>query len=288
VVGVAAMSDRVMHGPDRHLVVFSHDGPREKEFVVPGRTMNMDSAANTNSAADKEYDSIIIHHRIWKDYNDSVYEGNVWVRTRDMAESGGFKNRLTVSRDPYRGYDGMLNALQMNDRNLLPGVYQLLDSIHRQRYLCRVGFAEMVVAFVQDIPYSLVLDRDCNPDLYSDPFTRSYLQTAGASCSGHERFGINTPVEFMGTLKGDCDTRTLLLYTLLAHYGYDVAILSSEVYSHSLLGIVLPVSGVSYSFHGKDYTLWETTAEGMPPGVIAPSLNNLSNWRISLTSKPGS
>ncbi|HWK02586.1 MAG TPA: hypothetical protein VNS58_03095 [Puia sp.] len=99
-----------------------------------------------------------------------------------------------------------------------------------------VAFAKVVVSFVQDIPYVLILDRDCNPDLYSDPFTQRYLRTSDASCSSFQRFGINTPVEFMGTLKGDCDSRTLLLFTLLDHYGYDVAILSSEVYSRRCWG----------------------------------------------------
>jgi hypothetical protein len=280
VMGVAAITNRVIHGPDRHAVAFSHDLPSEMDFVVRERSMSRDSVS------DKEYDSIIVHHRIWKDYDDSTYEGNIWIRRRDMARSGAFKSRLIVPHDPYRGYDGMLSALQANDRSLLPGVFQLLDSIRLQRHLDRIALAKVVVAFVQDIPYSIVLDKDCNPDLYSDPFTRRYLQTADASCSGDQRFGINTPVEFMGTLKGDCDTRTLLLYTLLDHYGYDVAILSSEVFSHSLLGIVLAVPGDYYSFNDKNYILWETTTAGMPPGVIAPSLNIISNWRVSLTSKP--
>jgi len=281
VVGVASIISRIVHGSDRHAVAFSHDLPRETDYVVRERNVSRDSTDNN------EYDSLIIHHRIWKDYDDSVYEGDIWVRTKDMAQSGDFKNRLVVPRDPYRGYDGMLNDLQANDRNLLPGVYQLLDSIRVQHHLGQIGFIKAVVAFVQDIPYSIILDKDCDPNMYSDAFTRRYLQTADASCLGYQRFGINTPVEFMGTLKGDCDTRTLLLYTLLDHYGYDVAILSSEVYSHSLLGIVLPVQGITYSFHGKEYLLWETTTPGMPPGILAPSLDNLSNWRVSLTSKHG-
>jgi len=280
VAGIAAITHLVVRGPDRHAVGFSRDLPGETDFIVRQRSVSKDLPA------DKGYDSIIVHHRIWKDYADSVYEGDIWVRSRDMAESGGFKNRLVVPRDPYLGYDRMLYALQAKDSGLLPGVYPLLDSIRIQHHPDAIAMAKVVVAFVQDIPYSLILDRDCNPDLYSDPFTRQYLRTADASCSGYQRFGINTPVEFMGTLKGDCDTRTLLLYTLLDHYGYDVAILSSEIYSHSLLGIVLALPGIAYSYHGKNYLLWETTTPGMPPGIISPSLNNLSNWRVSLTSKP--
>ena len=279
VVGVASITHRVARGPDRVVIPFSQDQPNETDFIVRERTVSNDSPSGGR------FDSLIVHHRVWKDYADSSYEGNIWVRASDLAESGGYKSHLVVPRDPIAGYDRMLNALQANDRTLLQGVLNLLDSVRTQHHLDPVAFAKVVVSFVQDIPYALILDRDCNPDLYSDPFTRGYLQTADASCSGFQRFGINTPVEFMGTLKGDCDSRTLLLYTLLDHYGYDVAILSSEVYSHSLLGIVLPMSGVAYPFHGKSYVLWETTTPQMPPGIIAQPINNLSNWRVSLTSK---
>lgn len=279
VAGVASLTSRVAYGPDRQSVVFAHDQPDETERLVRERS---GSGGEPDS---EKWDSVILHHRVWKDDGGSVYEGDIWVRASDMTESRAFKDRLTVSREPLVGYDQMLNALQTNDSSRLPGAYSLLDSIRMRHPMDAVRFADVVVCFVQDIPYSLILDGDCNPDLYADPFTRNYLHAAGASCSGYQRFGINTPVEFLGTMKGDCDTRTLLLFTLLNHYGYDVAILSSEVYGHSLLGVVLPLPGVVYPYRGKSYLLWETTTPGMPPGVIALSVNNLFNWRISITSK---
>ena len=279
VVAMASLIHRLERGPDRVAIPFSQDQSNETDFVVRERTVSNDSPAA------RRFDSLIVHHRVWKDYSDSLYEGDIWVRASDLTESGGYKNRLVVPQNPIVGYDRMLYALQSNDRSLLQGVYNMLDSVKLQRHLDLVAFAKVVVSFVQDIPYALILDRDCNPDLYSDPFTRGYLRMADASCSGFQRFGINTPVEFMGTLKGDCDSRTLLLFTLLDHYGYDVAILSSEVYSHSLLGIVLPVTGVAFPFHGKSYVLWETTTPQIPPGIIPQPINNLLNWRVSLTSK---
>jgi hypothetical protein len=280
IVGFASLSHRIVHGRDRLDIPFSHDQIRESSFVVEERTVGGDSAATGR------VDSLIIHHRVWRDYSDSTYEGDIWVRTSDIAQSGGFKDHLVVPGVPLIGYDRMLWSLSGNDSGLLPGVYRMLDTLRVQRRLDPVAFAKVVVSCVQDIPYALVLDRDCNPDLYNDPFTRRYLRTVDAKCSGFQRFGINTPVEFVGALQGDCDTRTLLLYTLLDHYGYDVAILSSEVYSHSLLGIVLPpLTGAVYFFRGKSYVLWETTSPQMPPGVISASFDDLSNWRISLTSK---
>ena len=279
ILGVASFSRMIAHRADTLAIPFPHDQSNETSFVVQERTVSNDSPTRGT------FDSLIIHHRVWKDYSDSAYEGDIWVRASDVAKSGEYKDHLVLPRDPIVGYDRMLYALQTNDHFRLPGVYKLLDSIRVVHRLDSIAFAKMVVAFVQDIPYALILDRDCNPDLYNDPFTRSYLRREEAVCSGFQRFGINTPVEFMGTLKGDCDTRTLLLYTLLDYYGYDVAILSSEVYSHSLLGIVLPMAGIAYPFHNKSYVLWETTAPQMPPGFIAPAYNNLPNWRISLTSK---
>ena len=161
----------------------------------------------------------------------------------------------------------------------------MFDSIAVSNKLSKIKFAEMVVSFVQDIPYSLIVERACDPNLYNDDFTRDYLQSANAACDGNQRFGINTPVEFLANLKGDCDSRTLLLYTILSHYNYDVAVLSSEQYSHSLLGINLPLNGTAYNYRGNKYVLWETTSPNTKPGIIPNLISNLNNWRISLKSK---
>jgi hypothetical protein len=89
----------------------------------------------------------------------------------------------------------------------------------------------------------------------------------------------------MANLKGDCDTRTLFLYTILSHYGYDVALLSSEYYNHSLIGINLPYDGISYLYKSQRYVLWETTAANIRPGSLPNEISNINYWRISLKSK---
>lgn len=88
----------------------------------------------------------------------------------------------------------------------------------------------------------------------------------------------------MTNLYGDCDTRTLLLYTMLAHYGFDVALLSSEYYNHSIIGINLPLSGLAYTYGNQRYVLWETTAPNIKAGVLPNEISNLNHWRISLKS----
>jgi hypothetical protein len=192
---------------------------------------------------------------------------------------------LTINSNNYNAYDQVVYSIKEFDKNKLNRVYPLFDSIAKTNKLDKIRFAEMIVSFVQDIPYVLVLEDDCNPNLYNDSFTRKYLSSPNAKCDGFQKFGINTPVEFLANLNGDCDTRTLLLYTIFSHYDYDVALMSSEYYGHSILGINLPLNGIAYTYHNQRYILWETTMKNAKPGNIPEEVSNLNNWRISLKSK---
>jgi len=230
-------------------------------------------------------DTLITHYRSWKDYANNQYEGKFWVRQSALINASTFKNNLSISENTEQNYNEIVFRLKENDKNNLQGIYQLFDSIKTANNLPGDKFAELIVSFVQDIPYTVVLPNACDASLYSDNFIRNYLSTSDARCDGYERFGINTPVEFMATLKGDCDTRTLLIYTLLSHYEYDVAMLSSEYYNHSLIGINLPYEGVAYTYNTQRYILWETTAPNIKPGILPNEISNLNYWRISLKSK---
>lgn len=230
-------------------------------------------------------DTLITHFRSWQDYDGNNYEGKFWVRKSAFTNASNYKSNLTITENTENNYDKIVYSLKENDKQNLAGVYQLFDSIKNVKNLTSKGFAETIVSFVQDIPYTVVLPNACDPNLYADDFIRKYLSSENARCDGYEKFGINTPVEFMATLQGDCDTRTLLLYTMLAHYGYDVALLSSEYYNHSLIGINLPYEGVAYKYNNQRYVLWETTASNFKPGILSNEISNSNYWRISLKSK---
>lgn len=230
-------------------------------------------------------DTIIKHFRVWKDYDGNQYEGTIWTKKSDFVNAKYFKNNLVLNSNSSQAYDEMIYRLKENDKNNLSGVYQLFDSIRQKEQLSNLKFAELIVSFVQDIPYSVIVPDDCDPNLYEDKFIKEYLSSEDARCDGFEKFGINSPIEFMSNLNGDCDTRTLLLYTMLAHYGYDVALLSSEYYAHSIIGINLPLSGIAYQYQNQRYVLWETTAPNIRAGVLPKEISNLNYWRISLKSK---
>jgi hypothetical protein len=230
-------------------------------------------------------DSIIKRFRKWKDYEGKYYEGTYTIRLRDYNQAKEFKNNISLYGESKASYDQIISKLKDNDNPKLYGIYHMFDSIQKANKLNPKHFAEMVVTFVQDIPYAIVLSDGCDPSLYDDRFTRNFLINNKGNCDGYQRFGINTPVEFITQLKGDCDTRTLLLYTILSHYKYDVAVMSSEFYGHSILGINLPYNGLSYNYNNQKYILWETTAFGSKPGIISNEISNTNYWRISLKSK---
>ena len=260
------------------------DTNRESSSVVtPIVDDNSNNVTNPNNINQKDY--WIKRYRVWKDYNGKKYEGYYQLKKSDWDNSAGHKNSLTINSNNYNAYDQVVYSIKEFDKNKLSRVYPLFDSIAKANKLDKISFAEMIVSFVQDIPYVLVLEDDCNPNLYNDSFTRKYLSSPNAKCDGYQKFGINTPVEFLANLKGDCDTRTLLLYTIFSHYDYDVALMSSEYYGHSILGINLPLNGIAYTYHNQRYILWETTMKNAKPGNIPEEVSNLNNWRISLKSK---
>lgn len=229
--------------------------------------------------------NLIKRYRVWNDYDNKNYEGYYTLMQNDLLDSKKYKNNLQLGQNSLNNYDKIIFNIKENDKNKLGGLYHLFDSINSKNKISRVKFAEMIVSFVQDIPYAIILENACNANLYNDRFTRNYLLNPNAICDGYQRFGINTPVEFLANLKGDCDSRTVLLYTIFSHYDYDVAILSSEFYSHSILGINLPINGLSYIYRNQRYVMWETTAPNCKPGIIPNEISNLNNWRISLKSK---
>lgn len=261
------------------------DSPRETkqdiEPIVDDNNNNSSSEPDDNQIQD----SIITRFRAWQDYDGNRYEGNYSLLLSAFRNSKSFKTNLQIPQNSINSYDEIIFNLKKNDQNKLDGVYKLFDSIGNTNKLSKIKFAEMVVSFVQDIPYAIILDDECNASLYTDAFTRQHLLNPNALCDGNERFGINTPVEFLASLKGDCDSRTLLLYTIFSHYDYDVALLSSEQYGHSLLGINLPISGITYEYQTQHYVLWETTTPNIRPGILPNEISNLNNWRISLKSK---
>jgi hypothetical protein len=260
------------------------DTPREINPVIEP-IVDTTTTSTSDTVQKPIRDSIITRFRSWKDYSGKNYEGKYQIRVSDFNKAHYYKNNLNLNQNSINSYDKVVFSLKEFDKNNFKSVYTLFDSIGKANQLNKIKFAEMIVSFVQDIPYAIVLDDGCDASLYNDRFTRNFLLNHSGKCDGYQQFGINSPVEFLTNLKGDCDTRTLLLYTILSYYNYDIAMMSSEYYGHSIIGINLPINGIAYTYNNQRYVLWETTAPNIKPGIIPNEISNLNNWRISLKSK---
>lgn len=228
-------------------------------------------------------DSIIRHFRVWKDYAGTEFKGYLTLKLSDWKLSEINHQNIPNNVESLYDFNLVLQQLISNDSNRLSGVYALFDSLRLNNKLTEKPFAEAIVSCIQDIPYTLILDRACDPWLYDDQFINDYLSSGGA-CHPNIKYGIFSPVEFVATLDGDCDTRALLLYTILSHYRYDVVMLSSNVYRHSIIAINLPYLGISKVVNSKRYVLWETTQSRIPPGIFPDKMTNMNYWFVNLIS----
>lgn len=226
----------------------------------------------------KNNDVLIKRKMVWYGYFDEKYVGEYFIKNSDLNQSTDFKNQLSEQI----GYPNVLYQLQQNDKDKLGSLYEMFSKIRTEKKLNDKRFAEMMVCFVQQIPYYLVLEKSCNAQDYQENFVKNMLQENPGKCSPHQKFGITSPTEFMGNLQGDCDSRTLLLHTIMKHFQYDAIIISSDVYHHSMLGVNLPYSGQSFNTNGSKYTVWETTSPNFIPGNIPLQVSNMNNWYLTL------
>ena len=89
------------------------------------------------------------------------------------------------------------------------------------------------------------------------------------------------PLESIAKRFGDCDTKSILLYSLLERLGIDCAMMWSEKYKHAMLGIHVAANGEFKIANGKKYYFLETTYPGWHIGELPPESNNKRFWIIN-------
>ena len=229
--------------------------------------------------------SAYLHERQWRDNYGKSYAADLAVRTKDVLR---LQNQLDdFHPEPNKPLWGALYGYFVeNDQPSLDLVLDAFYRIYQSEQLSPDRFADMVVSCIQDIPYALVFQDPClGPEAY-EKWMNDLLVACPDCCIGNQPYGIQSPVAFIQTLKGDCDTRTVLIFSILSAFNFDVAILNSESYRHSILGINLPAAGQYKLFRGKKYMAWETTAKFYPMGSLPQSISNMDLWHVVLTNKP--
>jgi len=228
--------------------------------------------------------SVFASNRVWRDNYGNSFNGQLAVREKDFLRLQNHLENYKV-RSSTNFWGTLYDYIDRTDAPSLDLVMKAFKTIHSNKKLNQMEFAEMVVSCIQDIPYSFVFQEEClSADYYEDSI-KNILEDCPSCCIGNVKYGIQNPVSFLQNLKGDCDTRTVLIYSILKHFNYDVAILNSEFYRHSIIGINLPAKGLHKKYYGKRYVVWETTAKYYTAGQLPANFNDITHWNVVLTSK---
>lgn len=255
----------------------------EKSLTTPSDT--------TGKAAPA--DKLITHYIRWEDYDARKYAATVSIAASAITDAARYHSDLNVALRQEKDVARMYAVLESHDAAKLEGFYAAFDTLRSRRRMNERQLAEMIVSCIQSLPYYLVVDKDCDASSYgNDPYVANYLRACRSDCCiGHMKYGVRSPGEFASDLKGDCDTRALMLYSLLRHFNYDVALLTSIEYKHALIAVhfreSFGLSGVGLPINGRNYLLWETTAKGYRPGEIPDGISDLRYWTVTLlNTKP--
>ncbi|MEM6298812.1 MAG: hypothetical protein AAF740_09015 [Bacteroidota bacterium] len=227
-------------------------------------------------------DKLIAHLLEWNHITDKKkYSGRWEVWESDYEDGKYFRERLKSPKDWRDSYDywgQVYNKLQAQDSEGLNRIAAMFEKMREHYDLDQVQLAEMVVSSVQYVPYNLILQADCKE------YVAEHSEYQNVPCVGGILYGLHTPTEFAAELSGDCDTRSVFLFTVLSKLGYRVAVLNSTQYGHSILGISLPGVGKSVSYYNTRYLAWETTAIGWKAGQLPPEFGNINYWEVVLVS----
>lgn len=221
----------------------------------------------------------------WNDLqNTRKYTANISVNSQTACKAYSFRENLNINYtgDDEKYYGELYAKLSNFSSPKMANIFKTFENIKKNKKLSQEQFAESIVTFIQNIPYTLVIDKSAKEAQKQGGIVGSYLRDKRPYME-NIKFGLQTPIEFLFNKKGDCDTRTVLAYTILKRFGYDVAILNSK--SHSMLGVNLPAYGTSVNVRGKKYFFWETTSENWQLGQMPDEQKHEKNWVVVLASK---
>lgn len=242
----------------------------------------------TDRNGNKQPDSLYSHTVEWEDFRNRSYEETYHTTLGQFMQSNRMHQAL-AGVDP-RGdvsmyWTSIYGALVTNDSAKLDSLTRFFDDQRRSLSLSPTETAEAVVTFIQEIPYYLIHEGTCEEAANAGNDFMTEYHADGKPCLANMVGGIQGPFEFIHNLKGDCDTRSVLCYTILSKLGIPCSVWISEAYGHSIIGIGTPAAGNNFkNIGGQRHFATELTAKGFRVGMISPDHTDMDNWIITLKS----
>ena len=231
----------------------------------------------------KKSDKLFINKHKWIDFKGNRYDEKFVASLNDYKESKKFLNQLEIRQDYYFWENLYKNASDFEKTKMdsIRKMFIDLKPLNDIQALKPIDQLNAILTSIQAIPYYLVHEGSCQQSAYSSDFSEKYHQQ-NEPCKPNTKYGLAMPSEFVANFKGDCDTRALFLYCILKERGLDVAVLISEKYGHSILGINIPGKGKNIKKNGKKYLTFETTSKGWKIGQLPPNCSNTRYWKVAL------
>jgi hypothetical protein len=206
----------------------------------------------------------------------------IWRSQQESAfrHRSGLKMRASQSQQEYWGK--IYVELAKHNSPFMTRAMAAYFDLRQEHGLSDLDLAKAVVNSVQSIPYVLIYRDDCAELPRVNPALAKMAAEHG--CKGNVSYGLQAPAEFLYDFKGDCDTRTVFLFTVLDKMGYRVAVLNSDRHGHSMLGVALPGVGKYKEYRGQKFYFWETTASGWNMGTLPPDLGVEQDWYVVLAN----
>lgn len=237
-----------------------------------------------DTLAPQPWNYLVDHEIAWSDFKPVDYLSRYTTSTLQFADSRKMHQHWASAQvtNEMEFWHDLYKEFYTKDQNKLDSLLRYFEGERKSRHLNNVETAEMVVTFIQEIPYYLVHDGSCEEASSQGGFVADY-HAEGKPCLAEIIGGVQSPYEFVHNLKGDCDTRSLLGYTLLSKLGIESSVWISPAYGHSILGVAVPVNSQYYKVvNGTRYFGVELTAKGFRIGMISPEQANMNNWNVVL------
>lgn len=174
------------------------------------------------------------------------------ARSQEHCRIHGFRQNPQIENRIDVNYQWMLDQSRAD---LARFNRDLLDLAKESGYKTQREFIGLVASLVQSLKYRIPPDTRTNPD-------------GRRVITG----GVTMPLETLSNRWGDCDTRCILLATILGNLqGSRFALLAGD--QHAFLGIqASPLVGDRYiQIQGEPYVLVELT-DSWPLGILPPEL----------------
>ncbi len=173
-----------------------------------------------------------------------------------------------IQRNQDYGY--IFQRVLENEEKQIESFLWGLDSMRRAENMTDTYFQDAIMHLVQQIPYVQVLSTSCL-NVHFD-------------CVPDVKYGFYTPTEFLYHLRGDCDTKSLLLFSIFDYFDFDIALMGSLVYQHAMVAVSSEKRNLDYPIRigNEVYYPWESTTIGWEIGQMPPTVRRLNYWDVLL------